>query len=109
VLIPERQHEYSIRLPIFDVEGTDNVIVRKPYCNYDVPKRNDYYHHGYNSSFTPARNNQKQPTTSARSPNTKSRTSKKIVLDTEILPNIFLDVHEGKILEQKASSKYKKK
>ena len=112
VLIPERQHEYSIRLPIFDVNGTDKVVIRKPYCNYDVPKRNDYYQPGYASSFlnTPpprtsnaANNGQKRPQTS------KSTSSKRIVLDTEILPNIFLDIHEGKILVNKSTTKYKKK
>lgn len=108
ILIPERQHEYSIRLPMFDVHSNEKIITRKPYCNFDVPRKTDM--HQYSMTNCPDMvaymRQQSRPSTLSGSSRSKQqqqqgRNIKRVVYDTELLPTIFLDTHEGGTLKNK--------
>jgi hypothetical protein len=88
-VITDKQRDISVGYPLFDQETDDdakNVIVRKKYCGYHLPKkghqkRNDYAGAGAS-------------TVSNLSKNRMSKPKKRIVYDTEYRPTLFVNDHE---------------
>jgi hypothetical protein len=124
-LIPERQYELSIRIPMFDVyaDGDEKrAITRKPYCHAHAPKKYDYNKwHSYRPPCVRDDRDEDAPEESTKKGHdayrggnaARGRSSvrggrrggksmnRKLLYDSQLLPDVFSDLHDGKKLQQK--------